>query len=136
MLLRKLLPGTSAFSSSFNPASSLISATLLFSAFGSLPVQAGDVLETNGFSSCLASSDIAVTRMNVKYDRSTNLVTFDLAGSSLRQQEVTAILTVTAYGKEVYRNEFDPCQKNLTQLCPSKSPILASLVTAFVNMVY
>lgn len=56
--------------------------------------------------------------MNVKYDRSTNLVTFDIAGSSLKEQKVKAVLTVTAYGKEVYRNEFDPCDKNMTQLCP------------------
>lgn len=59
--------------------------------------------------------------MNVKYDRSTNLVTFDIAGSSLKEQKVKAVLTVTAYGKEVYRNEFDPCDKNMTQLCPRMS---------------
>lgn len=60
--------------------------------------------------------------MNVKYDRSTNRVTFDLAGSSTTQQRVKAVLTVTAYGKEVYRNEFDPCEKNMTQLCPRMVP--------------
>lgn len=80
------------------------------------------MLETNGFSSCLNTSDIQVTRMNVKYDRTTNLVTFDLAGSSKSEQKVKAVLTVTAYGKEVYRNEFDPCDKNMTQLCPRMSP--------------
>lgn len=60
--------------------------------------------------------------MNVKYDRSTNRVTFDLAGSSTTEQRVKAVLTVTAYGKEVYRNEFDPCEKNMTQLCPRMTP--------------
>lgn len=61
--------------------------------------------------------------MNVKYDRSTNKVTFDLAGSSEKVQEVKAVLTVTAYGKEVYRNEFDPCVQNITQLCPRMFPV-------------
>lgn len=72
----------------------------------------------------------------MKYDRSTNLVTFDLAGSSQRQQEVTAILTVTAYGKEVYRNEFDPCQKNLTQLCPLPQGSFAAADTLTISDSY
>lgn len=133
MLLRKLLLGRSASYSSYTPlsTSSLLSAFLLFSAFGSLPVQAGDVIETNGFSSCLATSDVKVTRMNVKYDRSTDRVTFDLAGSSDSEQRVKAVLTVTAYGREVYRNEFDPCEKNMTQLCPSMAPSV--LLVAFLG---
>lgn len=60
--------------------------------------------------------------MNIKYDRSTGFVTFDLAGSSDTEQKVKAVLTVTAYGKEVYRSEFDPCEKNMTQLCPRMAP--------------
>lgn len=60
--------------------------------------------------------------MNVKYDRSTGRVTFDLAGSSNTEQKVKAVLTVTAYGKVVYKNEFDPCEKNMTQLCPRMVP--------------
>lgn len=60
--------------------------------------------------------------MNVKYDRSTGRVTFDLAGSSNAEQRVKASLTVTAYGRVVYNHVFDPCEKNMTQLCPSIVP--------------
>ncbi|RPA93737.1 TRP-domain-containing protein [Choiromyces venosus 120613-1] len=120
MLLRKFLSGGSASSTSYtsNSPSSLLSAFLLFSALGALPVQATDVLETNGFSTCLATSDIKVDKMNVKYDRANSFVTFDLAGSSTREQKVKAVLTVTAYGKQVYEKTIDPCVQGIAQLCP------------------
>ena len=76
------------------------------------------MLETSGFSTCLATSDIKVDRMNVKYDRANNFVTFDLAGSSSREQKVKAVLTVTAYGRKVYEKIIDPCVQGITQLCP------------------
>jgi hypothetical protein len=121
MLLRKFLMGgfaSSASSSSCSTRSSLLSAFLLFSLLGALPAQATDVLETNGFSSCLATTDIKVDRMNVKYDRSLNVITFDVAGSSTREQKVKAVLTVTAYGKQVYEKVIDPCVQGIAQLCP------------------
>jgi len=76
------------------------------------------VLETNGFSTCLATSDIKVDKMNVRYDRANGFVTFDLAGSSSREQKVKAVLTVTAYGKQVYEKTIDPCVQGIAQLCP------------------
>ncbi|PWW75870.1 TRP-domain-containing protein [Tuber magnatum] len=120
MLLRKLLSGGSAFSTSHasKSPSLLLSAFLLFSALGALPVQAADVLETNGFSTCLATSDIKVDKMNVKYDKANGFVTFDLAGSSTREQKVKAVLTVTAYGRQVYEKTIDPCVQGIAQLCP------------------
>ena len=76
------------------------------------------MLETNGFSTCLATSDIKVDKMNVRYDRANGFVTFDLAGSSSREQKVKAVLTVTAYGKQVYEKTIDPCVQGIAQLCP------------------
>lgn len=58
--------------------------------------------------------------MNIQYDRKTNDVTFDLAGISAREQYVMAELKVTAYGKEVYTETFDPCEKDIKLLCPSE----------------
>ncbi|KZF20101.1 DUF907 domain protein [Xylona heveae TC161] len=91
-------------------------------AVGILPVRvlAGDVLKTSGFTSCLSDSDITVEKMNVQYDRSANVVTFDVAGSSAKTQNVTASLSISAYGKQVYQKEFNPCDANthVEQLCP------------------
>jgi len=82
---------------------------------------AGDVLKTNGYSSCLkGSSDITVNKLDISFDRSTKKVTFDVSGTNEKEQKVMATLIVNAYGKEVYRNEFNPCDGStkVDQLCP------------------
>ncbi|KAH7354572.1 hypothetical protein BKA66DRAFT_430354 [Pyrenochaeta sp. MPI-SDFR-AT-0127] len=82
---------------------------------------AGDVLKTNGYSSCLSgTSDIKVNKLDIEFDRSTKKVKFDVSGTNDKEQKVMAALIVNAYGKEVYRNEFDPCEGStkVDQLCP------------------
>ncbi|KAI4201680.1 MAG: hypothetical protein LQ348_001613 [Seirophora lacunosa] len=89
---------------------------------GALPVRVlcADILKTSGFTSCLDGSDIKVTNLNVEYDRSKGSVTFDVAGTSAKVQNVTASLTVSAYGKQVYTKDFNPCDagSRVSQLCP------------------
>ncbi|KAI9787541.1 MAG: hypothetical protein M1839_000071 [Geoglossum umbratile] len=83
-------------------------------------VSCTDILKTSGFSTCLDGSDITVQRVDVQYNRADNTVKFDVAGTSSKSQDVTGVLTVTAYGNQVYQQSFDPCN-NLTkvpQLCP------------------
>lgn len=92
--------------------------------FGALPVGVfgTDVLTTTGFSTCLDNSTITVNNLNVQYDRVAGAVTFDVAGTSSKQQNVTAALTVSAYGKQVYQKTFNPCETDtkVDQLCPGK----------------
>lgn len=92
---------------------------------GALPAGAfaADILKTNGFSNCLDNGNIKVEKMDIQYNRQTNKVTFDVAGTSAISQEVMAALIVTAYGREVYRNEFNPCEEDsrVDQLCPIPS---------------
>ncbi|KAF2402466.1 TRP-domain-containing protein [Trichodelitschia bisporula] len=111
---------------------------------GALPVGvlSGDVLETSGFSTCGGVADITVQRMNIQYNRNTNKIVFDVAGTSSRQQKVKASLTVTAYGKEVYSNHFDPCQEGakIDQLCPVPEGNFAAkgeqdIPTKYANMI-
>ncbi|KAJ4375347.1 hypothetical protein N0V83_002433 [Neocucurbitaria cava] len=86
-----------------------------------LGVLAGDILKTNGYSSCLnGASEIKVNKLDIEFDRSTKKVTFDVSGTNEKEQKVMAILKVNAYGKEVYSNEFDPCADStkVDQLCP------------------
>lgn len=91
-----------------------------------LPVRVlcADILKTSGFTSCLDSSDIRVTNLDVEYDRSKGSVKFEVAGTSAKVQNVTASLTVSAYGKEVYTKDFNPCDEDsrVSQLCPGMSP--------------
>lgn len=92
--------------------------TLLLASSLAQTASANDVLETNGFSTCLDTDKLVVDRMNVKYDRALAKVTFDIHGTSKEEQKVRAILTVEAYGRELYHREFNPCDEDIKQLCP------------------
>ncbi|KAL1310822.1 hypothetical protein AAFC00_001059 [Neodothiora populina] len=95
---------------------------LLLIALSTLPVRVlgGDVIATDGFTTCVDNATISVNRMDVAYDRTTNQVTFDVSGTSSVSQNVTARIDVTAYGISVYSNTFNPCegQNYVEQLCP------------------
>ncbi|KAI0390934.1 TRP-domain-containing protein [Xylariaceae sp. FL0594] len=90
-------------------------------AFLAAGVLADDILVTSGFASCdTGKSDITVDHVNIKYNNADKTVTFDVAGSSAKEQNVTAKLSVTAFGQNVYSNEFNPCAAAtfVKQLCP------------------
>ncbi|GAB7360814.1 hypothetical protein MBLNU230_g0801t1 [Neophaeotheca triangularis] len=93
-----------------------------------LPVRvlAGDVLSTEGFTTCIENPDIKVQALDLKYDKSTRKITFDVAGSSETVQNVTASLVVTAYGQEIYKNTFSPCEYGMKELCPVPASSFAS----------
>ena len=86
-------------------------------------VVASDILKTNGFTACITNPSITVNTLDIQYDRAAAAVTFNVGGSSTRAQNVTASLTVTAYGKQVYQKDFDPCDDatKVDQLCPGRS---------------
>ncbi|KXJ86144.1 hypothetical protein Micbo1qcDRAFT_36635 [Microdochium bolleyi] len=81
---------------------------------------ADDILSTSGFKNCNSTSDISVDKVDIKYNAGAKTVTFDLAGSSNKVQNVTATLKVSAYGQEVYSQTFEPCDPAtfVQQLCP------------------
>ena len=83
---------------------------------------AADILKNNGFSSCLDNSDIKVEKLNLEFSRDSNTFVFDAAGTSAREQRVTASLVIKAYGQE-FTQDFDPCDKknHVKQMCPSRS---------------
>ena len=79
---------------------------------------AGDVLSSSGFTACQNNNSINVQTANVQFDRSTSALNFSVAGTSDSVQNVTATLTVTAYGKQVYTKTIYPCEENIPHLCP------------------
>lgn len=83
-------------------------------------VVADNILSTSGFTTCHADSTIIVQKVNISYNNDNKTVTFDVAGTSTRVQNVTAVLNVTAYGTQIYSNTFNPCSPStfVTQLCP------------------
>lgn len=82
---------------------------------------AGNILSTNGFTNCnKGASTIDVQNVDISFDRSSNKITFNVAGTSEQEQNVIADLIVTAYGVQVYNQSFDPCADStkVDQLCP------------------
>ncbi|KAI0423184.1 hypothetical protein F5X98DRAFT_6081 [Xylaria grammica] len=79
-----------------------------------------DILVTSGFNNCNNNSDITVDNVDIKYNNADKTVTFNVAGTSSKEQNVTAWLTVTAFGQDLYHNEFNPCSPAtfVQQLCP------------------
>lgn len=82
---------------------------------------AADILRNHGFSTCLDDSDIRIEKLDFEFDRSSNHVVFDVAGTSDKEQNVTGSLLIKAYGQEFTR-KFDPCEKDtfVEMLCPSR----------------
>lgn len=72
----------------------------------------------------MANSNIKIQKLDVTYTRSTNEVVFDVAGTNEKEQNVTATLTVTAYGNQVYTKSFNPCGSSVhvPKLCPGGYP--------------
>jgi hypothetical protein len=70
----------------------------------------------------MQDSAINVQKLDVTYTKSTKLVVFDLAGTNSKEQNVTATLTVTAYGNQIYTRTFEPCgtEVHVAELCPGK----------------
>ncbi|TKA30337.1 hypothetical protein B0A50_02564 [Salinomyces thailandicus] len=85
-----------------------------------LPVSVlgSDVLSSTGYSLCMNNGSIKVDKMDVTYNKKTKVIVYDVAGSSSVEQNVTAKLVVSAYGKEVYTKYIDPCEKDIKRMCP------------------
>ncbi|KAI0969912.1 TRP-domain-containing protein [Xylaria arbuscula] len=93
---------------------------ILATALAASGVLGDDVLVTSGFNNCNNDSSITVDNVDIKYNNADKTVTFNVAGTSTKEQNVTAKLTVTALGQDVYSNQFNPCASAtfVQQLCP------------------
>ncbi|OIW35248.1 TRP-domain-containing protein [Coniochaeta ligniaria NRRL 30616] len=101
-------------------------------------VMSTEILQTSGFSSCNTNSSVSVQRVNISYNNDNKTVTFDVAGTSSKVQNVTAVLNVTAYGQQIYSNSFDPCAPGtfVEQLCPVPAGTFAAKGTQAIPKQY
>ncbi|KAG6002785.1 hypothetical protein E4U21_002775 [Claviceps maximensis] len=83
-------------------------------------VMGSQILRTSGFSDCGSDPSVKIDKIDISYDNDNKTVSFDVAGTSTKEQNVTAILNVSAYGNTVYSNSFNPCDKAtfFERLCP------------------
>ena len=101
-------------------------------------VCASDILQTDGFSTCGGNSAIKVKNVDISFDRSTSAVTFNVAGSSKESQDVIATLIISAYGKQIYSDSFDPCAEDtkVAQLCPVPAGTFSAVGTQQIPSKY
>lgn len=97
-----------------------------------------DVLKTSGFTNCQQDSAIQVKKVDIEYNKGAGTVTFDVSGSSSKEQKVMAKLNVTAYGIDVYSNQFNPCENStyVEQLCPVPSGSFSASGTQEISSQY
>ncbi|KAG5205287.1 DUF907 domain-containing protein [Trichophyton interdigitale] len=101
---------------------SLTAVTWAFLSLNAGLTLAGDVLRNNGFKSCLRNSDIEIQQLDFILNRATKTVTYNFVGMNARTQNVTATVTIVAYGQTFTQN-LDPCSSDtfIDQLCPVPS---------------
>ncbi|KAK2628090.1 hypothetical protein QTJ16_002736 [Diplocarpon rosae] len=99
---------------------------------------ASQILKTSGFSECLAGSNITVQNLDMTYDHGDKIITFNVAGTSLTSINVTASLSISAYGIRVYENTFNPCSEStyIQQLCPIPSGTFSATGTQTIAPSY
>lgn len=83
-------------------------------------VLGGDVLSISGYSLCSDNPSISVQALDISFDRKTNLVVFNVAGTSSEEQNITANVAISAYGRLIYSKSLEPCgaENHIPQLCP------------------
>ncbi|KAK9474076.1 uncharacterized protein V1510DRAFT_374352 [Dipodascopsis tothii] len=79
---------------------------------------ASNVISTGTYYSCSDSDYLDVSEFYLSYDKTSQNVTFNIAGTTTESLNVTATLEVTAYGKQVFSYSFDPCDYGISELCP------------------
>ncbi|OAA62607.1 ribosomal protein carboxylic ester hydrolase [Niveomyces insectorum RCEF 264] len=115
---------------------------------------ASQILATSGAGACASGSNnstgpVQLEQFAISYDNGNQSVTFDLAGngsgsgsgsgSSTPIQNVTLVLNVTVYGRQVYFDTINPCASStfVQQLCPIPvGPFAANGVQASIPPLY
>ncbi|KAK7207330.1 hypothetical protein BZA70DRAFT_10070 [Myxozyma melibiosi] len=97
----------------------LLSAATALAALSSTAL-AANTIGTDSFYTCNDGNNatISVSTFSVSYSKTTQNVTFDLAGSSTEAQNVSATIYISAYGIDVFSYSFDFCDEGIEELCP------------------
>ncbi len=101
------------------------------------------ILVTTGFTTCDSDDSVEVQRVEITYNNDAKTITFDVAGMSKSVQNITAALTIRAYGQDVYTKSFNPCDSDsyMADLCPGKlglrgASVVSRLLTIFDSQVW
>ncbi|KAI6899761.1 TRP-domain-containing protein, partial [Hortaea werneckii] len=76
------------------------------------------MLYSDSLNPCQANNNFSATQFDVVLTPSNNSLSFSVVGVSTISGNVTIDLVVFAYGLRVYEHNLDPCDSELTGLCP------------------
>lgn len=96
---------------------SSVAALLTFSQTAS----AINYIESEALASCQPNSGFTASLFDVRFTPNNDSLAFNIVGVSTISGNVTAEIDVTAYGYNVIDKVLDPCELNLSGLCPLAS---------------
>lgn len=79
---------------------------------------AADILESESLESCQANSGFTATLFEVAFTPNNNSIAFDVVAVSTISGNVSAEIDVTVYGYSILQRTLNPCELDLTGLCP------------------
>lgn len=77
-----------------------------------------DLIKSNTLNVCEENSDFTATRFNVVFTPSNKSLSVDMVGVSSMDGNITASMTLYAYGKDVMSLSIDLCDLDIEPLCP------------------
>jgi len=87
-------------------------------------VSADQFLETNSLLSCQNNNGFSASLFHVRYHPNNSTLDFNIVGTSTIAANITAEISVTAYGYDITTINFDPCANSasiISGLCPLAS---------------
>ncbi|OJJ49253.1 hypothetical protein ASPZODRAFT_13978 [Penicilliopsis zonata CBS 506.65] len=76
------------------------------------------LIESKSLNLCMDSTNFTATYFSVTFTPNNDSLSFSFDGVSAISGNVTAELILTAYGYQVIKKTLDPCEMDLTGLCP------------------
>ena len=83
------------------------------------------IIESRSLKPCMTDSKFTASLFQVFFTPDNRTLHFDINGvSSIKNQNVTAILEVYAYGYKAIQTEINPCDQDLRGMCPMTEGVI------------
>ncbi|KAK9455074.1 hypothetical protein V1511DRAFT_459054 [Dipodascopsis uninucleata] len=79
------------------------------------------LVKSTSLQTCIDNSDFSASLFNFNFTPDNRTVSIDIVAVSTLTGNITADLTINAYGLNILTKSLNPCDLNLDQLCPMKA---------------
>ncbi|ANB14194.1 Flc1p [Sugiyamaella lignohabitans] len=107
--------------------------------------RAENILKASSLVTCMENSALTASEFDVVFTPDNRTVSYDVSANVAISGNVTALVTVYAYGINIIEKKLDPCDMNMNQLCPltsgqidiqSHSTLSESIVSSIPGVAY